>query len=219
MRQLFHPILELKELPDATRAHLDKITTQSALEGVKLLERYRSLYTHRYQNPLLAFCVVHICETLLRAGAAVPYGQQQAVQFALAATHESLGGFAYVGPVQFMFCRMAADEGVELPDNVEQLMGGRTAYGPEELLDACERVTHTQPCALLRGRVDRNLVLDFEREWKQFIETHGAGTNQWVGGGMLREAGLVAHRSDSNSSSASGGSSARSMQINSVVNP
>ncbi|OMP88851.1 Nitrogen assimilation transcription factor nit-4 [Diplodia seriata] len=217
--QLYRPILELAEIPETTRARLISITTQSALDGLQLLQRYRSLYTHRYQNPLLAFCIVHICETLLRAGR----DQKRAVQFALEATHESLAGFTYVGPLQFMFCQTAEEECVSLPEDVRQLMGGRTSYGPEEMLDACERVTFTQPYQMLRHRVDRNLGVEFEREWKQAIpvEVHGAaGTSQWVGGGTgSRDAGLMAQRSESTSSSASGGSNARSMQINSVVNP
>ncbi|KAB2580558.1 Conidial development protein fluffy [Lasiodiplodia theobromae] len=217
--QLYRPILELADLPETIRAQLFGITISSALEGLQLLERYRSLYTHRYQNPLLAFCVIHVCETLLRAGR----DQRRVVQFAFEATHESLAGFAYVGPLQFILCQTADEEGISLPDDVRQLMGGRTSYGPEEMLDACERVTFTQPYQVLRHRVDRNLGVEFEREWKQafLVEAHGAaGTSQWVGGGTgSREAGLMAQRSESTSSSASGGSSARSMQINSVVNP
>ncbi|OJD37507.1 transcription factor cys6 [Diplodia corticola] len=217
--QLYRPILELADLPGTTRTYLISLMIQSALDGLQLLERYRSLYTHRYQNPLLAFCVVHICETLLRAGR----DQERAVRFALEATHESLAGFAYVGPLQFMFCQTADEQRVELPENARQLMGGRTGYGPEEMLDACERMTFTQPSQMLRHRMDRNLGIEFEREWKQAIpvEVHGAaGTNQWVGAATgSRDAGLMAQRSESTSSSASGGSSARSMQINSVVNP
>ncbi|KAL1626300.1 hypothetical protein SLS56_006967 [Neofusicoccum ribis] len=218
MCQLFRPVLEVVQLPETTRAHLYKITIQSALDGLQLLERYRSLYTNKYQNPLLAFCVVHICDLLVLAGGAKDV-QQRAAQFALEATHESLAGFAYVGPLQYMFAKSIADEGVSLPEDVEELMGGRTRYGPEEMLDACERVTYTQPYKMLRDRMDRSLGVDFEREWKLFMETQGAGRSQWGGGTSLREAGLVARRSDSNSSSASGGSSARSMQIHSVVNP
>ncbi|GME65546.1 Transcription factor cys6 [Neofusicoccum parvum] len=218
MCQLFRPVLEVVQLPETTRAHLYKITIQSALDGLQLLERYRSLYTNKYQNPLLAFCVVHICDLLVLAGGAKDV-QQRAAQFALEATHESLAGFAYVGPLQYMFAKSIADEGVSLPEDVEELMGGRTRYGPEEMLDACERVTYTQPYKMLRDRMDRSLGVDFEREWKLFMETQGAGRSQWAGGTSLHEAGLVARRSDSNSSSASGGSSARSMQIHSVVNP
>lgn len=220
MCQLFRPILEIGVLPETTRAHLSDVTIQSALDGLQLLERYRSLYTNRYQNPLLAFCVVHICETLVRAGAVVKREQQRAVRLAFEATHEALTGFAYVGPLQYMFLQTTQEEGVDLPDDVEQLMCERTRYGPEEMLDACERVAFTQPYKILRDQVDRNLGVDFEREWKAFIEKHGAGArNQWGGRVMPQGARLEVGRSDSNSSSASGGSSARSMQINSVVNP
>lgn len=218
--QLFRPILEIGVLPETTRAHLSDITIQSALDGLQLLERYRSLYTNRYQNPLLAFCVVHICEMLVRAGAVVKREQQRAVRLAFEATHEALPGFAYAGPLQYMFLQTTQEEGVDLPDDVERLMCGRTRYGPEEMLDACERVAFTQPYKILRDQVDRNLGVDFEREWKAFIEKHGAGArNQWGGRVMPQGARLEVGRSDSNSSSASGGSSARSMQINSVVNP
>ncbi|EKG10126.1 hypothetical protein MPH_12726 [Macrophomina phaseolina MS6] len=218
--QLFRPILEIESLPEATRAHLSDLTVQSSLDGLQLLERYRSLYTNRYQNPLLAFCVVHICETLVRVGASTRNEQQRAVRFAFEATHEALAGFAYVGPLQYMFLQTARGEGSGVPDDIEQLMSGREVYGPEEMLDACERVAFTQPHKMLPDQVARNLGMDFERDWKQFIETHGAGAGSQPGGRVARQGTTVeTGRSDSNSSSASGGSSARSMHINSVVNP
>ncbi|KAH7042225.1 hypothetical protein B0J12DRAFT_674230 [Macrophomina phaseolina] len=163
--QLFRPLLEIEALPSTTRLLLYTITVESARDGLRLLERYRTLY-HRYQNPLLAFCVVHICETLMRGGAVIEDDRQRVIQFALETKHECLANFAYVGPLQYMFCQTVLEEGLPLPKDLDKLMDGRTVYGPEEILDACERVSLNHPYSMLRGR------------------TQGAGPNQWAIDGM-----------------------------------
>jgi len=71
-----------------------------------------------------------------------------------------------------MFCQAAQECGYALPNNIEELMGGRTRYGPEEMLDTCERVTYTQPVDMLLDRLDQSTTEDFDDAWKAFIESH-----------------------------------------------
>jgi len=101
-----------------------------------------------------------------------------------------------------MFVQMAREQGVAMPENMNELMGGRTHYGPEELLDACERVTYLQPIEILLQRIDPGIAATFEHEWQDFIEAHGGDNEDLPGVALsLQQA------------------SGRSMQIGSFVNP
>ena len=172
---------------------------------------------------MLAFGVVHICETIARGGPSVGDAKNRAIKFALCATHEALPGFLGVGPLQYMFCQVITREGLDLPKNFEEFMGGRTEYGAEDLLDTCERLTYTQPGDWLHDRVNRSLGTDFVYEWQRFIEARGRSSSS-APGPLKRDSSDSTQRLTDRSgsqSSAGGGSttSARSMQINSVVNP
>ncbi|KAF2091466.1 hypothetical protein K490DRAFT_60906 [Saccharata proteae CBS 121410] len=221
--QLFQPLLQYKALPWNTREHLYNVTTRSALDGLKILERYRSLFTNRYMSPMMAFCIVHICDIIIRSGHTLNEHQQRAMTFALESTHDALSAFKFVGPLQYVFCQTLEEEGLVLPDNVRELMGGRISYSLEEMLDSCERVTYRQPVDMLLERLDISLGEDFGQEWQQFIEDHGAA-------GMVEtDIEMQTSSGDATPAEASGlperrrspsddSSSNRSMQISSVVN-
>ncbi|KAK8185609.1 hypothetical protein BC567DRAFT_268609 [Phyllosticta citribraziliensis] len=133
---LLHPISDLDELPMATRDQIKSIVDQSAVEGIKQLERYRHLYTLRYQSPLLAFCVVHICVAVLQGRKSTPEDSYLTIRFGLEAMEEALPGFEYAGPLGLLFCRAVAELDLAAPDALNTLMSTLPEYGPEELLDA-----------------------------------------------------------------------------------
>ncbi len=199
---------------------------RSSREGVQLLERYRNALTNRYQPPLQAFQLVHLCDAILRVGPAERDGLgQRIVVFCLEMLGEALPDFAFVGPLQAMFCQTARESGFVLPDDVDALMQGRSAYGPEELLDACERTTYRQPAGLLLGRLDAAaMARDWDAEWRVRTEV-AAGVD---------DADAVASSSSSVSGDEGGGRGVRRasgalvdggpgkralMQIDRLVNP
>jgi len=205
--QLFQPLL-YHGFPQATLDHIKRITVQTAMNGLKVLEAYERLFSNRYQVALQLFCLVHICDTLVRLGPA-EINKPELVRFCLRGLHEALPYFSFVGPLQYMFLQAAGEQGVVIAKDIPELMGGRTQYGPEELLDACERVTYSQPIEILLQRFDPSIAADFEHEWHEFIEAHGGsddmgeGDNQDLHGMAL-------------SLQQAGG---RSMEIGSFVNP
>ncbi|KAK8167714.1 hypothetical protein BKA80DRAFT_340732 [Phyllosticta citrichinensis] len=166
---LLHPISDLNELPMATRDHIKSIAEQSAVEGIKLLEQYRHLYTVRYQSPLLAFCVVHICVAVLQGRKSTPEDSYLTIRFGLEAMEEALPGFEYAGPLGLLFCRAVVELDLTAPDALKTLMSNLPEYGPEELLDACERVTCTQPRSTLVGRIDKSFGDEFVQLWRQTV--------------------------------------------------
>ncbi|KAF2805632.1 uncharacterized protein BDZ99DRAFT_524592 [Mytilinidion resinicola] len=171
--QLFQPLL-YHRFSQTTLDHIKSITVQTAQDGFKILQAYQQSWSYRYQVPLQLFCLVHICDALVRFDTP-EIDKPELVEFCLKGLHEASPSFSFVGPLQFMFLQTVREQGVATPANLHELMDGRTHYGPEDLLDACERVTYVQPIEILLQRFDPGISADFEPEWQEFIESHGSG--------------------------------------------
>jgi len=171
--QLFTPLLECKQLSAMANNHIKQLVLQSALEGLSLYQRYCTLFSNRYQPPLQAFCLVHLCDVILRHAKS---DVDKIIHFCLETLGEALHGFPMIAPLQAMFCESVLSSGYNLPADVEQFMGGRSwqSYSREDKLECCERLTYAQPVDLLIERLDPQFAQQFEDEWKIFIERHGA---------------------------------------------
>jgi len=213
--QLFQPLLDYPSFSNGTHDHIRSLVLQSANEGLRILDRYFHLFSSRYQAPIQLFCIVHVCTSLLRVSRSLPPSSpssppdidiEKITLFCLEALKGIQPGFAFAGPMASMFRQTVSDLNLPLPPSVDALMSKEADdYGPEDLLDACERMTYVQPVDMLLGRIDRSIADMFEEEWKVFIEQHG---------GMEIDDG-----SPLKSLVTGGGSpSARSMQITSLVN-
>lgn len=204
--QLFNPFLEFKGLSSTGKTHVREIIVESAIEGIKLYRRYCDRFSNRYQAPLQAYCLVHVCDVLLRHDRA---NSDHAIRFCLQNLGVALPGFPVVGPLQAMFCESVLSSGHELPKNVDEMMGGRTwqSYTREDRLGCSERLTYAQPVDLLAEAIDVDFGETFRTEWNKFIETQG---NEMMSDGEGHQ------RSESSSV---GADSMRAMHINSLMNP
>jgi hypothetical protein len=208
--QLFNPLLESRELPPRAKAEVSKLIVHSAREGLSVYEQFSLHFTSRYQTPLQAFCLVHLADVILR-------GDRQAadkvIHFTLQQLGEALPGFPFAGVLQAMFCETVLACRLELPKNVDILMGGRSwqSYTREDKLGCSERLTYAQPVDRLAEAIDDSVHLTFEKDWKAFIETQARP--------QLPSA--EQRNSDESVSSSSGGrtSDARAMDISSIINP
>ena len=168
--QLFQPLLNFSGFTVSARDYLASVASQCAGDGIQLLQQYQATFGNLYQTPLQPFCLVHLCDSLIRNGS---LESAATIEFCLKSLHEALPRFPYIGPIQAMFCQSVQSLGHSLPDNLVDLMGGRTQYDPEELLDACGRLTYAQPTDLLLDRLDHSIAEDFEAEWRRYIEERG----------------------------------------------
>lgn len=167
---LFRPLLYLGTLPKGTRDHLRALTVDFAWQGLEIQRRYQRLFTCRYQSWGQNFSLLHFCDTLLRFALSEVDGTE-IVHFCLEALKESAdgrGGAAVCGPLQEMFRRCAVECGVKLPDNLDDLMGSEQ-YGPDQLLDACTRLTYAQPVDQIVANIDEDLARTFAEEWNNFM--------------------------------------------------
>ena len=151
--------------------HLRGLTLEYAWQGLELHRKYRRLFTCRYQPSLQNFSLLHSGGALLRFALSEIDGKE-IVQYCLEALKESAdgrGGFAVCGPLQEMFRRCAVECGAPMPDNLHDLMG-HEQYGPDKLVDACTRLSYTQPIDQIVSNIDEEVARTFAEEWTKFVE-------------------------------------------------
>ena len=154
--------------------HLKALTVEYAWQGLEIQRKYRRLFTCRYQPSLQNFSLLHFGDALFRFALSEVDGKE-IVEFCLDALKESAdgrGGFAVCGPLQEMFRRCAVECGVPMPDNLDDLLS-KEQFGPDKLLDACTRLSYTQPIDQIVSNIDEEFAKTFAAEWRKFVEGPG----------------------------------------------
>ena len=167
--QLFQPLLHLDKYYRASHDYLQGLVLKHAKIGLALLVQYRDAYSFRYLSPILLFCIVHICDVLVR------YGNKGAsaidiTRFCLESLEEAKVGYPLAGPLQKMFRLALDDYSISLPDELERLCGPAAKYGPEELLNACTRPSYQQPIMQMLPNLEPSLAQDFMDDWQKLCE-------------------------------------------------
>ena len=140
--QLMNPIAQSGLFGGAQLQEIRKIIATHAIQGLGHIQRATRLYTARFHLPLLSFCCVHL------ADAAMVYEAQrgpEALQVSMHALQETRAGFDLCGPLQELLRQRAVTHSVQLPHDIAPLLGSLSHFGMDEILDACTRLTYTQP--------------------------------------------------------------------------
>jgi len=146
---------------------------ENATKGLETLDAYRKLYTCRYQLPFQTFCLLQMCDLLIRFSPAQPPAKD-VVYFCLEALKESSngrGGFTICGPLQEMFRQSAVECSIPLPKDLYDLMGSSSQYSLDNLLDAYTRVSYVQPVSQITDKLDATFAQDWAEEWQKLMET------------------------------------------------
>jgi hypothetical protein len=167
--QLFIPVLESGHLHPDSRSSVRSLVMDHARQGAELVEQSRRRFSScRFHMPLTTFCAVYLCDTLVRyRGDAAP--AQEAAALCLDVLQRTRAGFAFCGPLQQMFRDQMAGYGLDMPEELEQSMGPRTAYSMDEILDVCTRLSYAQPTDQIRRYVDRQLGDRWAAVWTELI--------------------------------------------------
>ncbi len=144
-----------------------------ARSGMSILEHARRLYSSRYHMPLLTFCTLHLGDALIRHSPKEPPAPL-VVQVCLSIIEETRVGFALCGPLQELLRRTAIECGVNLPDNIDTLMGP-SGYAVDQMLDACTRLSYTQPLDQVLRHIIPAVADDWSSEWRRIIVAPGVG--------------------------------------------
>ena len=162
------PLLHCGLFSPDDHAELVRIAVFHARSGVELLVHARRLYSARFVMPLLTFCLVHVCDCLVRFSPQEPPAPDT-VNFCLEVLQENSAGFALCGPLQSLFCRTAEECGVQCSDELRDVMGSFDHYGMDDILDACTRLSYTQPIDQILLRIDPNIARDWSGEWQRQV--------------------------------------------------
>ncbi|MCJ1433214.1 hypothetical protein MMC27_002573 [Xylographa pallens] len=175
--QLFRPLLDYPGLPREAFDHVRSLTVGFAWNGLTILKKYRELYTCRYEQPLQAYCLVHICDALIRFDASPPTELTDVVRTGLSILKEASdahGGYAVCGPLQEAFRKAAVECNVALPAEIDDLM----RYDPKDpkrmdidaIINATSRLSYTQPIFQAVMCKSTTFGDEFADEWRKFAE-------------------------------------------------
>ena len=118
--------------------------------------------------PLLSFCVVHVCDSLVRFSPQEPPASDT-VEFCLEVLQQTSAGFALCGPLQSLFCRTAEECGVQFSDEMRAFIGSFDHYVMDDILDACTRLSYTQPLDQILFRIDSEIANEWPGEWRRQV--------------------------------------------------
>lgn len=138
--------------------------------GVELLTQYKRIYTNFYLSPLHIFCLVHLCDTVVRydgQGDTTP----KTVDFCLTSLEEAKVGYPVAGPLQKMFRLSLTEYNIPVSKELERMIGVAARIGPEELLEACTRPTYRQPITQILPNMEADLGQDFMNRWQRIAES------------------------------------------------
>ena len=145
--------------------------------GLEILEHSRRLYTPRYQTPLLSFCVLHLGDALIRRSPQSPPASEVVV-FCLEMLAKTSVGFAIRGPLSSLLRETANECGIPLPNDLDDRVGEPVDYSIDNILDACTRLTYTQPTEQILRHLDSAIAIDWAAEWQKQVVENPSGRHR-----------------------------------------
>lgn len=212
---LLQPLLELEQTPNS-QFYLRNLMIQHALQGLTLLAQYRDVYSCAYMTPLQLFCIVHLCDALVRLHTQVPT-TADIISFCLESLQEAKNSFSLAGPLQQMFRLAMAEYNVSVPNDLERLIGSSSRYGNEEFLNACTRISYQQPMSQILPSLDKGLGQDFVRECQHLDQQQALPDSPKFQPSQESPASRESYSSDGTTAS-NKGKAKDSMKIDSLLN-
>jgi hypothetical protein len=174
--QLFRPLLHGQFFTGDDQAELRRIVMFHARSGLEPLSHAKRLYTSRYFLPLMAFCLLHLGDTIMSCAPHDPPARET-LKFCLETLQQARAGFPLCGPLQFLFRQRAEECGVRIPEQLKELTESFSSYAMDDILDACTRLTYAEPLDQIVDNIDTNIAKDWSGEWeKQVIGRKKIGT-------------------------------------------
>ena len=167
MVNLLQPLLQLGSSDKASLDQIWNVLVRHAKTGVELLYRYQITYSDHFVTPLQLFCLVHLCDALVRYdGQGEATGQ--ATHFCLRALEEAKTGYPVAGPLQKMFRTALTEYQIPVSRELERMMSSTLRLGAEELIKVCTRPTYRLPFSQLLQNTKKDLSQQFVEEWQRF---------------------------------------------------
>lgn len=166
--QHFSPLLHSGLFNENDQEELRRIVVFHARSGFEIFEHSRRLYSSRFAMPMLSFCLVHLCDALIRLSPNEPPARD-VVWFCLEILQQTRAGFAVCGPLQSLFLQTVEECGVHPPPELRDIIDSFNHVSLDDILDACTRLTYTQPLNQILPHLDPAIASDFNREWDKQV--------------------------------------------------
>jgi hypothetical protein len=175
---LLQPLLYLDHFYQESYEQLQNLVIRHAKRGFYLLDRYSRLYTNHYLSPLHLFCLVHICDTVVRYDDSDEARRTEYIHYCFTSLEQAKVGYPLAGPLQKMFRTALSDYKVSVSDELEGIIGASARLGPEELLEACTRESYVQPVLQIVPNMETRLGQDFMDGYHQQYESRTVEQSQ-----------------------------------------
>lgn len=139
---------------------LTQAIVQHAQLAFNILVQYCEIYTYYHQSPVQLFCIVHVCDALIRYNSynsAIP----EVINFALQSLEEASIGYPIARILRDSFRQAAFERQLNLPANIERRLNQKSPYLPHDIQNAFTRSTYQQPIEQLLPTLDASLGRDF----------------------------------------------------------
>ena len=164
---LLQPLLQQDHFYHESYENLRKLLIKNARLGLELQGQYSRLYTTHYLSPIQLFCLVHLCDAIIRFDATDSASRTECIEFCLISLEQAKLGYTVAGPLQKMFHVALSDYDIPISRELESHIGSSVRIGPEELLEACTRASYRQPIAQLLPNMAPRLAQEFIAGYQQ----------------------------------------------------
>jgi hypothetical protein len=170
---LFLPLLQLESVTQQQREFFRQHILSNATQGLKLYHQLDLSGASRYQPPLLAFCLLHLADAVLRFGSKDQSSLDVAL-FSIRILETNRQGFPICGPLLQMFRDTVRGLEFQIPEEVESQLGPADQFDVDGILDAATRLSYQQPLHQIQQWIDDAFGEEWDNEWQQ--------RSRWRGG-------------------------------------
>ena len=167
---LLQPLLQQEHFYQESYENLRTLLIKNARRGLELQDQYSRLYTPHYLSPIQLFCLVHLCDAIVRFDASDTASRTECIEFCLISLEQAKIGYTVAGPLQKMFHIALSDYGIPISGGLESHLGASIRIGPEDLLEACTRSSYRQPIAQLLPNMEPRLGQEFIEGYQQLFQ-------------------------------------------------
>ena len=135
---------------------------------------------------------MHLCDCIVRLDTVDNASRNETIEFCIISLEQAKIGYAVAGPLQKMFHAALSDYDIPISRELERRIGSSIRIGPEELLEACTRLTYQQPIAQLLPNMAPRIGQEFIEGYQQKFQSRhseqataeasnrGRGNQKWL---------------------------------------
>ncbi|KAL8941360.1 MAG: hypothetical protein Q9216_002299 [Gyalolechia sp. 2 TL-2023] len=154
------PMLYTKNIDQTSENYLTRAIVRHAQIAFKILVQYRDNYGIYHQSPIQLFCIIHVCDALVRYS---PNDRSisEVVEYALQSLEGASVGYPVAKILRDSFSQVVLERLPELPMKIAQQLDQKSSYLPRDIHNVFTRSTYQQPIAQLLPVMDDSIGRDF----------------------------------------------------------